>query len=425
MKKFNLLFLLLVFLLPGKEVRGQKIFREGYIVKKNGESLYGLVQYSANQDVPSVCIFKRFDIARVVNYSPNEILAFGYKNGNRYESNEINNKKSFLEVFIMGEITLYHSKSKYYIEKDHTGLIELNNGPVTYKSVGESKAFTKLPEFLRYITEGKTGTISDRFNLKKEIIPLIISYNKESGKSYYVYNRTITEKQISQKVIESENSINKFSLISGANLYTLNIKPNTDNYSISPTDFLLNPKLETSLTWGLTYERQLSRKSDKFSLRLDLLYTKQTFYSYGKRPNNVGGTTIDDANFGFTGIKFPLLLQYSITGRRIIPYFNTGVAYQVFIDNNYSHIAEEENSYHEIRTTTDSNIKFKPGELTAMGGIGLRTRIYNNLALNISGRIEYGPGVFDNNGRTTELINKKKPFWENSLQYNLLFGITF
>jgi hypothetical protein len=425
MKKFILLLFLLVIFLSGNAVLGQKIFREGFIVKKNGESLNGLVQYAANQDVPSVCIFKRFDIARVVNYSPDEILAFGYKNGNSYESKDINNKKLFLEVFIMGEITLYHSKSKYYIEKDHAGLIELKNGTIIFKSGGESKSFTKLPEFLRYITEDKTGIISDRFNLKKGIIPLIISYNKESGKSYYVFNRSITEKQISQQVIESGTSLNKFSIITGANLYTLNVRPNTDNYSISPTDFLLNPKLETSLTWGLSYERLLSRKSDKFSLRLDLLYTKQTFYSYGIRPNNVGGTTIDDANFGFTGVKLPLLLQYSITGRRIIPYVSTGVAYQLFIDNNYSHIAEEENSYHEISTTADNNIKFKKGELTAIGGIGLRTRLFNDLLLNISGRAEYGKGVFNNEGRIQELIVKKKPFLESSMQFTFIIGITF
>lgn len=422
MKKFNLLLLLLVFLLPGKDGLGQKIFREGYIVKKNGESLFGLVQYSANQDVPSVSVFKRFDIARIINYNPDEITAFGYRNGNRYESREINNKRSFLEVLISGEITLYHSKSKYYIEKNQSGLIELNDGPLIFRSEGESKTFTKLPEFLGYITEDKTGSISDRFILKKEIIPLIISYNKKSGKSFYVYNRSITEKQISQQVIESGTNVNKFGIISGANLYTLNVMPNT---GFLPTNFLLNPKLETSLIWGLTYERLLSRKSDKYSLRLDLLYTKQTFYSYGKRPNNVGGTTIDDANFGFTGIKLPLLWQYSITGRRIIPYVNSGVAYQFFIDNNYSHIAEEENSYHEIHTTADNDIKFKTGELTAIGGIGLRTRLLNDLLLNISGRAEYGKGIFNNTGRSQELIVKRKPFLESSLQFTFLLGITF
>jgi hypothetical protein len=175
----------------------------------------------------------------------------------------------------------------------------------------------------------------------------------------------------------------------------------------------------------LTYERLLSRTSDKFSLILDLLYTKQTFYSYGKRPNNVVGTTIDDVNFGFTGIKLPLLLQYSITGKRIIPYVNAGVAYQFFIDNNYSHIAEEENFYHEIHTTVNNDIKFKKGELTAIGGIGLRTRIFNDLLLNISGRAEYGKGIFNNDGRTQELIVKRKPFLESSLQFTFLLGITF
>jgi hypothetical protein len=425
MKIFNILFLLLVFLFPGKAAWGQKIFREGFIVKKNGESLNGLVQFSTNQDIPSICIFKRFDIARAIDYTPDEIVAFGYKNGNRYEAKEINNKKSFIEVFIMGEITLYNVKSKYYIEKDHSGLIELKDGGIIYKSGTETKEFNKLSEFLRYITEGKTGTISDRFNLKKDISPLILSYNKQSGKNYYVFNRSITEEQISRQVLESGSSVNKFGVLSGVNLYSLNVKQNKNYSGILPTDYLLNPKLANSVVLGLTYERQLSRKSDRFSLRLDLLYTKQTFYSFGKRPNNVSGTTIDDAYFGFTGIKFPILLQYSFTGRRIIPFVNTGVASQNFIDKNYIHIAEEENSYHEISTTTDSKIKLKAGELTAIAGVGLKTRIFNNLALNISGRIEYGSGMFYNKIKNYAPTDYMKPFLERSVQSTLLIGITF
>jgi hypothetical protein len=94
MKKTILLFFIIIFFLPGNDAYCQKIFRDGYVIKKTGESLNGLVEYSINQDIPSVCTFKRFDIARRVVYSPKEILAFGYRNGNRYESIELNNKSS-------------------------------------------------------------------------------------------------------------------------------------------------------------------------------------------------------------------------------------------------------------------------------------------------------------------------------------------
>ena len=109
----------------------RKYFRDGYIVKKTGESLSGLVEYSTKKDIPSICTFKRFDIARTVVYSPDEILAFGYRNGNRYESRQVNGKVTFLETIVTGKIVLYQNGAKYYLDKDHLGLIELKNGPVT------------------------------------------------------------------------------------------------------------------------------------------------------------------------------------------------------------------------------------------------------------------------------------------------------
>ena len=73
-------------------------------------------------------------------------------------------------------------------------------------------------------------------------------------------------------------------------------------------------KSETGPVAGLTYERLISRKRDRYSIKLDLLYTKQNFYCYGERSNSLGGTTIDDTYFNFSGIKVPVMFQYSITG---------------------------------------------------------------------------------------------------------------
>ncbi len=117
MNKTFLIFILIIFL-SASDLFGQKIFREGYIVKKTGELMTGLVEYSPKRGIPSECKFKRFDIARTVIYSPDEIQAFGYRNGNRYESREFSGKVSFLEVIVTGKIILYQKGSKYYIDKD-------------------------------------------------------------------------------------------------------------------------------------------------------------------------------------------------------------------------------------------------------------------------------------------------------------------
>ena len=375
MNRIKSLFFILLILSFGKDIYCQKIFRDGYIVKKTGESIKGIVEYSIDQAIPTVCTFKRFDIARKVVYSPKDILAFGYKNGNRYESREVNNKSSFYEVIVTGKIILYHKGSKYYLDKDHLGMVELKNGTITYFSNGAKTEYKSLPEFLIFITEGKAGTISDRFNLKDEIVPLITSYDKESGKSYYAFNRSISEKQLTQEIHESGAYKNKIGIMSGVNLYMLNLKYRYFVYAHDMNNYLPDPKINISPIIGLSYERLISRKSDRLSIRLDLLCTKQNFYCHGERTSISGDISKDNAFFNFTGIKAPVLLQYSITGSRIVPYFNAGIAYQIFIDNNYHHTVETENTLHEINTSEDNKYHFMAGEISAIGGIRNKNKI--------------------------------------------------
>jgi ribosomal protein L27 len=425
MKTIKSLVLILIISFTAPALSGQKIFRDGYIVKKMGESLVGLVQYSDKQGVPSECAFKRFDIAREVVYTPSELQAFGYRNGNRYESREIDNKVIFLEVIATGKIILYQRGSRYYIDKDHLGLVELKNGPVRYNTAEGQKEFNNLPAFLTAVTEGKAGPVPEKFNVKEEIVPLVISYNKTSGNSYNVFNRSISEKQLTQETWKSGAAKNRFGVVSGLNMYTLNLKFNPDMFGITNEDYVPNPEKETGLVFGLTYERLLSRRSDRFSVRIDMLVNSQDFYSYSERENNVGGITRDDANFGFTGLKLPVLFQYSLTGGRIVPYVNAGIAYQYFLSTDYQHVAEEENTFHEIYTYHDSNMLFKSGELTGAGGLGVRTRIFSSINIHLMYMFEYGKGVFLNTNPTDTNNRKNDPYVENSIQSTFMLGITF
>jgi hypothetical protein len=417
------IILILTFILQG--LSAQKIYRDGYIVKKTGESLTGLVQYSDRQGVPSQCTFKRFDIAREVSYSPSEIQAFGYRNGNRYESREVDNKTTFLEVIATGKIILYKKGSKYYIDKDHLGLVELKNGPVIYNTAEGNKEFKNLAAFLTYATEGKAGTVQEKFNIKEEIEPLIISYNKASGSSYNVFNRSISEKQLINETWKSGAARSRFGVVSGVNLYTLNMKFNPDMYGITNNDYVPDPENAIGPVFGLTYERLLSRRTDKFSARIDILYNSQDFYSYTERENTSSGITRDETRFSFTGIKVPLLFQYSLTGSRIVPYVNIGGAYQYFIKKTYLHTAEVEDYAHEINIYEDSNMLFKSGEFTLAGGLGVRTRVSGKMNLHLMYMFEAGKGLFLNTDPTDTNSRSNDPYIMNSIQSTILLGITF
>jgi hypothetical protein len=419
MKNLKPLCLALIIILSGNIANCQKIFREGYLVKRNGEALYGLVEYSSNQNIPSYCIFKRFDIARVVTYSPETILAFGYKNGNRYESKKLDGKSLFLEVLVKGNITLYQKGSAYFIEKDQAGLVELTNGNIKYSDNSGLSQTKPLKDFLTYITEGKAGILPEKINLKSDIIPIIRNYDKSTGQGFAEYNRTMTEKQITSKALETGVNKTRLGILSGANIYMLNLKPAT-----AASNYVPNPEKEICPVFGLSYERLISRKTDRLSFKIELIYADQSFYCYQETKNSLGYTIRDDAFFGFKGIKAPILFQYSFTGSRVVPFLNAGIAYQYIYSKNYQMTEEIERPiYNDINTYYHNNVAFHGGETSILAGLGTRIRFLNNLNLSLQGMFEMGTGIFSEFRQTIQ--STATPFKQNSMQATILVGLTF
>ncbi|HKK42995.1 MAG TPA: hypothetical protein VJ963_11345 [Bacteroidales bacterium] len=417
MKKIKLLSVLLVLLLADVSLSGQKIFRDGYIEKADGETFSGLVRYASNQGIPSKCTFKRFDIAREVVYSPLDIKAFGYKNGNRYESKNYKGTTSFYEVLVSGTINLYIKGSKYYIAKGKGDFTELKNGHIDYIAGNESKEFRTLQDFLCYITEKPSGSLSGKFNLKKDLLPLITIYDKETGEEYQVYNRHLSEKQLAQRMFETGTNRNTAGIIGGLTYMKLNIKPNPQF-----TDFIPEPVTSNAAAFGIGFEHLLFRRTDRLSVKVELLYSKLNFYGYSEK-QMTDGFARNDVYVDFTGVKVPAMIQYSVTGKRLVPFINAGIAMEVITGKSYLHSEELETLSNAVITNNDTDMGLKSSLITGLAGLGFRTRIFNNLGLQVQGRAEYGPGILF---RTSDKLNNgKKPFTQNTLQASILVGITF
>jgi hypothetical protein len=414
----KVLYLIISIFLISNTIFSQAIFRDGYIVKNNGDVLKCLIEYKLDQGIPSSCISKRFDIAVKISYKPNEIKGFGYSNGNRYESKQLDNHNNFYEVLVSGNITLYCRGSKFFLEKGQSGLVELKNGSIDYMTDGKKQNFDDLNSFLTYITEGNAGNIKGKINLKKDIAPIITKYNKESGNPFIVYNREFSEKMVISESLRSGTNLNRYEFLSGLNIYYLKITTKSKTYfPTTVPEFTLVP--------GFMYERIISRKNENLSLRIDLMFTKQTFYSYSEEAGSYPATIYrDDAFFGFTGIKLPLLVQYSLSSHKIIPYFNAGVSYTPYINRYYLHIREIENTSHVITTTEDNKISCNKDEITGILGAGFKLRILKNIKLNVQGRVELGNGLLKENPN----LNYSQHSLESnihSIQSTLLIGISF
>ena len=410
--KYTLVLILLFFF--SAEMFSQKIFREGYIVKKTGESFTGLVEYAPDKSIPSACHFKRFDIAVEITLYPGDLKAFGYKNGKRFESLSIDGKESFYETIVKGELTLYLKGSKYYIQKIDGFPVELKSGKLTLKEGETLHEFNSPAELLRFLTSGKEVRIKEKLNLKTDVVPVVVEYNSKSDRSFNVFNREFSEKELTSQAWRSGVNRNKFGVKGGVSSYSLSIVSNSKSTGYLPTSVSnIGP------IFGMSYERVLSRKSDRFVVRIDLLIQKQAFYSYSEGTSSSVYQYRDDAFFGFTGLKVPVLFEYSINGNRVIPFINGGFSSTFLIKKDYLHINEIEYPTKDIYTSQDQNMGFNSLELGLVAGAGVKIRLLNKISLTLEGRFEYGSGPF----KVNYLVNSA--FKENSNQYSIVLGLNF
>jgi hypothetical protein len=128
-------------------INAQTDFRPGYVVRTNGDTLIGEIDYRGDTFMGKVCRFKLNNTDKEVIYSPDDINEFKFNESKYYVSKEVKGQKVFLEFLIKGKINIYSHKDQrgdhFFIEKAGLGLSELpyeegitykENTPYEYKS---------------------------------------------------------------------------------------------------------------------------------------------------------------------------------------------------------------------------------------------------------------------------------------------------
>lgn len=151
---------LIVFSILPFLVNGQTVFRPGYYITWDNDTIFGLVDYRGAVRNSRFCSFKENDNAETIRLEPKEIQAYRFTNDKYYVSKEIEvegeKKQIFLEMLVNGITNLYFlrydEKDMYFLEKadgtiytlvkDILTEYEKGKGMVsreTYKYVGQLK----------------------------------------------------------------------------------------------------------------------------------------------------------------------------------------------------------------------------------------------------------------------------------------------
>jgi hypothetical protein len=109
-------------------LNAQTDFRHGFIIKNNGDTIFGQIDYRGDLLMSSICKFKSAD-NRIIEYSPNDIRAYRFIDSKYYVSREVNLKRVFLEYLIKGQVNIYYMRDDkgdhYYIDREDVQLSKI------------------------------------------------------------------------------------------------------------------------------------------------------------------------------------------------------------------------------------------------------------------------------------------------------------
>lgn len=409
--KIRIILILLAFAPAG--LFSQGIYKEGYIIRNTGNFIEGLVEFHPERKNQSVCVFKRFDIAEKEILDATEIKAFGFRNGMRYESLNIGGKSSFYETLVQGDINLFRGKDGYLVQKSGHNPVVLKKGKILISEGGKQEEYEGPGEYLRHLTEKSGIEVKNEPDFEKDLLPLIISHNQKSSMPYKKYDKLITQKTGRERLTWMASiKRNSFGISAGISIYNLDISPESKIY-------VPEPRYVTNPTFGLFYERIISRRNDRLSAHTGLSWLRHSFYSYTETETEIGNLVRNDAFFNFTAVKVPLFLKYSFGGTKLKPFVNCGFTGIYLFKKNYYHISETETPNHNVYTSEDNDMIFKNFEIGISAGAGVKIGILNDMFIIAESRIETGNGIFDMK------YPRPNSFRQRSLQPVLLLGLQF
>jgi len=127
MKKISVLVIVLFYV---GTLMAQTNFKYGYIIKLNGDTLRGEIDYRGDITMSQTCAFREHKNAEIKKYNPSEISSYRFTDGKFFVSKKVKDADIFLEYMVNGKVSVYYYretqlKDHYFLEKDGKDLIEL------------------------------------------------------------------------------------------------------------------------------------------------------------------------------------------------------------------------------------------------------------------------------------------------------------
>jgi hypothetical protein len=190
---------MILFFILGK-INSQSDFRNGYIIRLNKDTVYGLIDYKGNSANAKKCLFKKDANSEISEFTPGELNAYRFIDSKYYVSKSLQSGDKagqlFLEYLIDGIVDIYYYRDelgehyladkgdgKLYALKNEEKVVSvtsvINNNEYITKYTGDSKEYIGI---LRYVFDKspRIGRKVENISLDhKSLINIADEYHKE------------------------------------------------------------------------------------------------------------------------------------------------------------------------------------------------------------------------------------------------------
>lgn len=376
--KFTLLFILSFYLSIDISF-GQSSYKPGFLINLNGDTLRGEIEYKYNNLNRRPCTFKAGD--NITEYLPGQIKGFGIDNEKTFKSNIV--KELFVEVLIIGELSLYKYDNIFYMQKRQDSVYKIEskialvtiNGKEGYRETSKWKG---IISFLISDCLSDPKYISNILLEERPLTKLTASYNNCKSSDQVIYKK---DKAWIKVTLGLQTSLNS------------NMLKSKDYADTNP--YMAKKYNRVSPSIGVCFLFTSPRNFDQFSFVAELNYIKTNFQGNIVRKVNIL-TYHDDTYINLNTLEIPLLLKYSFPVKNGLFYTQAGLVYDINLKG--SAIWRNEFKSGNTVYVSDETAFLVARYLIGYGaGFGVN-KTFKSLKTNISLRYTYFPRLnADNN----------------------------
>ena len=382
MNKNIRLTLILLLIIIGSSY-GQNDFRSGFIITLDNDTIQGQVDYRSNSKNYESCIFKIEEGEK--EYYPNQIIGFGYNNDRLFSSQII--EGSFVEVLVLGEISLYKSRDKYHVKKD-TSFFDLESiieevkidGKVGKKEIGKWKGI--LTYLISDCLRNPSGLTSSIKLGEKGLTQLIVKYDKCTGTEFTEFkaSKPWTRFDFGATLGVSRSEITTDG--SGSFSYL------DDSYrSIDPSIGVLIAISSPRITEKIAFQGELHFLKSSYSSLVELTRTS---------------TQLHDTFIDLTTLSIPLSLKYSFPEKKYSFYLQGGINYDYHLSSGTRLLSEQIRGNVVNAFPESSAFEVSDSQIGYWGGIGI-LKSYQKFRGSVAIRYFQIPALNQTNGFTANI----------------------